>query len=518
MLVDPLQMIRTFWPGITLYREQKEILYSVEENPETVVPAANQLGKDFIAGLIVLIFFLRRKSARVVTTSVDFPQLEKVLWGEMKQFISSAEYLGKRVKLPLKVNHMEIKRINGGVVDPKGYIIGRTAADQAGLQGHHLARGENGEPTTLAVYDEASGISPPMFQATAAWRHSCLIIGNCFPCRNYFYQSSKEGDLFGDDGRLIRRVIRVKAEESPNVRYALAEKEAGLEISYKELIPGVVGYRDYLIRRKTWDPISQKIGLDAEFYEDESVRLYPVNFIDLSCSRAEKSTDNVAVSLGIDPASGGDSTSFATCSETKLLDIHSLKTPDTSRIVDHTIELINHNNLQDNMVGIDSGGGGLQIAHFLRRKGYKVRTVNFGSAFKPQKRAGTPPIRVREESEEKQKAYKNKRAFLFHLLRLRLDPNSGWELFDIPIKCLRYQFDENHRSLREQMEPIPLLYDEKGVIYMVPKTRKTKIEGGTEDRQITLHQLIGHSPDELEALLVSLFVQYDKPVFLGGSL
>lgn len=520
LLVDPLKLIRTFWPNVVLYREQRDILYHVEETPETVVPAANQLGKDFISALIVLVFYLRRRSARVVTTSVDFPQLEKVLWGEMAGFIASAEYKGKRVKLPLKINHMEIKRyIRPGEIDPKGYLIGRTASDQAGLQGHHLARGPGGQASTLAVYDEASGIAPDMFQATAAWRHRCLIIGNCFPCRNYFYQSSKEGDLFDPETNdLIRKVIRIKAEDSPNVRLALAEKEAGKEISHEEIIPGVVSYRDYNLRRATWNPMSQSIGLDAEFYEGADVKLYPATFIDASRNRAQKNTDNVSYSIGVDPAAGGDSTSFACSSKTKLLNLFSRKTKDTMDIVDATIKLISTTGVDANMVGIDAGGGGLQIAHQLRRKGYEVRTVNFGAAFKLSKRAGVAPVRVRNEAEEKMQAYKNKRAFMYHLLRLRMDPGSGYELFDIPLRFLRYATDEKSCTLREQMEPIPYLFDSKGVIHMLSKSRKSRVDGQPEDKEITLTQLIGHSPDELESVIISLMMQYDLPTFLGGAI
>lgn len=510
VMIDPLKMIRRFWPNVVAYREQKDILYSVEEHRETIVPAANQMGKDYITALIVLLFYIRRMSARVVTTSVDFSQLELVLWGEMKSFIQSAEYRGKRVVLPLRMNHMDIRRKRkDGTLDPKGYLIGKTATDQASLQGHHLARLPNGGPTTLAVYDEGSGISQEMYTATRAWRHRLLVIGNCYPCRNYFYTAAKEGDLWVDDIK-IRNVIQIKAEHSPNVRLALSEIDKGKKPSNKMLIPGVVTYEDYQIRRKTWDPITQTIGLDAEFYEGSDVMLYPKDRINASSQRAILNTENIPVSLGVDPASGGDSTSFAESSNTKLVNLESLKTPDTQTIVDIVVTKIERNNLEPKMVNIDSGGGGLQIAHQLRRRGYPVRVVNFGSAFKMARRAGVAPVKVRDESEEKQKAFKNIRAFLFYLLSLRLDPGSGYELFDIPEKLLKYGVPGN-ATLREQMEPIPLLFDDKGIIYMLSKSRKSNIPGAAKDKQITLTELIGHSPDELEAVLLSLYAQYNKP-------
>ena len=446
---DPLKLIKLLWPSVTLYKEQRDILYSVEECPETIVPAANQMGKDFVSALITLVFFIRRKSARIVTTSVDFNQLEKVLWGEMANFIATSEY-----KLPIRVKHMEIKRIHNGKESPKAYLIGRTATDQASLQGHHHAR-DNGRPTTLAVYDEASGIAPDMFQATAAWRHSMLVIGNCFPCRNYFYTSTKEGSIFDptDETRLLRNVIQIKASQSPNVRFAEAQVETGQQVTHEELIPGVVSYRDVITRRATWTPMAQAIGLDAEFYDGAEVKHYPTDRIDLSAKRAIKNTDDIPTSMGIDPAAGRDGSSFAICSDSKLLLLESKRTTDTQEIVDKAISHIKRYSLDASSVGIDAGGGGLQIAHQLRRKGYNIRTVNFGGAFKPPKAS---KLRSKKQQEqEKAYVYVNIRAFLFHLLSLRLDVSSGFPLFDIPIKYLRYCLDDSKATLREKMEPVP---------------------------------------------------------------
>lgn len=42
--VDPIAFVRLVWPKIKLYDKQREILYSVRDNDETVVPAGNMLG------------------------------------------------------------------------------------------------------------------------------------------------------------------------------------------------------------------------------------------------------------------------------------------------------------------------------------------------------------------------------------------------------------------------------------------------------------------------------------------
>jgi hypothetical protein len=42
--IDPLSFAREFWPDVVFYRQQREIIYSVAENRETVVVAGNELG------------------------------------------------------------------------------------------------------------------------------------------------------------------------------------------------------------------------------------------------------------------------------------------------------------------------------------------------------------------------------------------------------------------------------------------------------------------------------------------
>lgn len=42
--VDPLKLCAELWPHVTFTRHQRNIIYSVVENDETVVVAANMMG------------------------------------------------------------------------------------------------------------------------------------------------------------------------------------------------------------------------------------------------------------------------------------------------------------------------------------------------------------------------------------------------------------------------------------------------------------------------------------------
>jgi len=121
--MDPVQFVKLCWPEITLYRQQRQIMYSVQDNIDTVVPAGHQLGKDFVSGLIVLWFFVAHHPVRIVTTSVDGTQLEGVLWGEIRRFLQTSKY-----KLPIVINHLHLKKTFNGEVDGLSYVLGRVAA------------------------------------------------------------------------------------------------------------------------------------------------------------------------------------------------------------------------------------------------------------------------------------------------------------------------------------------------------------------------------------------------------
>jgi len=217
-IADPLKMIGVLWPHVKLYREQQEIIYSVEDNDETYVPAGNMLGKDFTAGLVVLTYFLRRRpvyevklsdgsvqergGCRIVTTSATGDHL-MVLWGEINRFIQSAKYpLDHKNGGPLLINYQHLRKVytNGpkkGQMCPLSYVTSLVASPDsiAAMQGHHIANVGDGVPRTLFVADEASSVPDGYYEKARTWANRMLIIGNTWPCSNFFYRGVKAGDL-----------------------------------------------------------------------------------------------------------------------------------------------------------------------------------------------------------------------------------------------------------------------------------------------------------------------------------
>lgn len=172
------------------------MIRSVWHNDETFVPAANMMGKDFVAGFIALAFFLTRTPCRIVTTSVDGTQLGAVLWGEIRRYIQTAEVpLTVEKGGPLISNHCHLRKVVGGQMCGLSYCIGRVAQKGEGMLGHHIAKTGDGVPRTLFIADEASGVDNESYRRAKTWANRVLAIGNCYSTGNFFEEFSEQGDL-----------------------------------------------------------------------------------------------------------------------------------------------------------------------------------------------------------------------------------------------------------------------------------------------------------------------------------
>lgn len=536
-ILDPIKFQKKCWPHIKFYDKQKEIIYSVIENAETFVPAGHQLGKDFVSGFIAIYWVCSRRPARVVTTSVKHDQLNDVLWGEIRNFLDSSV-----VDLPLQYNHMRIRqiRMRDKSFVPKGELVGQVVAQGEGLLGRHLP---SDIPRTLTIFDEASGIPNMAYESSDTWSHSKLIISNPYPCENFLKVGVEGGDLvIPSTGKLRRKVIQIKAQDSPNVKLAIAEIKAGLrkpepgliltddqywgeyskeEYEYlveqweqknkknppeKIIVPGVLGFNKYLENRFVWDRVQQTVRLDAEFYKGAEVMMFPITWLDAAeeyhRELLEAGRQRVGRTIGVDSAQGGDNTSWAVCDDYGLLELVSKKTPDTSVIPTETIELMRKYNVKSENVLFDAGGGGKQHADILRSQGYLVRLVGFGEGATSvdKYRKGSKSRKQKTEVDEVRYVYKNRRAEMYGLLRLKLDPTTG-NGFTLPESK-----DEPYKRLRDQLRKVPLTFDSEGRLYLLPKNKKTP-----DSNDKTLTELLGCSPDEADALALAVFGLLRKP-------
>lgn len=195
--LDPMAVKEEFWPQVRFYKEQQEVIYSVVDNPITVVPAGNKLGKDYACGFIVPYFAISAwklgKTFKIITTSVTERHL-KVMWGEIGGFMSTSKHKliwsPDNPNAPFVLNFQEIRLAReASAKNPKNYAMGVVTGPQAeGLAGHHADE-------TLLIGDEASGLSDEVKKMGEGWAKRMLFIGNPNACSNFFYHMVKAGSV-----------------------------------------------------------------------------------------------------------------------------------------------------------------------------------------------------------------------------------------------------------------------------------------------------------------------------------
>jgi hypothetical protein len=508
--IDPLKFAAKFWPNVIFSPEQVATIYSIADNDATFVPAGNMLGKDFVAAFIILWYFLSRTPCKILTTSVKDSHLD-VLWGELDKFVRICDTpLSASEGGPLLINMGSMRKIVNGRLHKDSYVKRAVANEKSveSFQGHHVTP-DPGQPLddvprNLFVCDEASGVPQMYWDMITPWAKRIYVFGNTWPCNNFFKHACKgqpgTEDRGGDIPRpngigYYRKILHIRAADSPNVVRGLEQVAAGIEPDGKMVIPGMITYDEYLKRRTMWPPELQTVSLDANWVEGASVLMYPPEWLNLAEEYAKNAVMQKAKTIGVDTAYGGDNTAWVICAANGILHWIVKKTPDTSVIPNETIALMKKWGVIASNVLFDAGGGGQAHVDTLRSRGHAVRSIAFGGGATAEKTRGLKPLEKRKQEDEVRYIYKNRRAEMYGILMNRLDPALNDEPFGIP-----YQFAE----LRRQLEPIPKLYDQEGRLVLPPKNKPVSATG-LESNTITMKDLIGCSPDEADATVLAVF-------------
>lgn len=303
-----------------------------------------------------------------------------------------------------------------------------------------------------------------------------------------------------DDAGYFRKIIRITAEDSPNVRYAREEKAAGRKPTGRMLIPGVLGWEEYLYRLATWDPIRQSIGLFAQFYAGAELYLFPQAWLDSAeqLHHTLKVGVRRAKGVGVDPAQGGDRTAMTACDEMGVFRMVSLKTPDTSKIIPLVTDFVRDVGANWRDVTFDAGGGGKQIGDQLRANGKNVRIISFADSIQPDIKKGMQLFSKRKDAVEDRKTFANRRAQLYGTLAEMINPNSPKRFALLPSNSC-----EAAERLRHQLSLIPKMYDQEDKLMLPPKNRKAGAKANTGTIR-PLVELIGYSPDEADATVMAI--------------
>ena len=318
---------------------------------------------------------------------------------------------------------------------------------------------------------------------------------------------------------MFRKVIKITAEDTPNVKYALAQHKKGLTPTGTgtdgvPIFPGVLTWKEYCERRTTWDKIRQTIGLDAKFYEGHEVMLFPEERLNraerYAAELRERGVKRKAKAIGCDPGEGGSKSAWCVGDEHGIIGLFSRATPDTTIIPAFTLELMDRFGVPAENVLFDRGGGGKQHADIMRKRGYDVNTIGFGEpavADQPEDSFSGVSPGTRKHVREVRYQYCNMRAQMYGEAAELLDPSRnlivddeksvGYDGFAIPAGIAGDNSDPT-TNLKTQLLPIPLWYNAEQRIFLPPK----RSVGAKEGRKVTMYSLIGHSPDEADAFVL----------------
>lgn len=512
---DPCAFVGRFWPHITLAPYQQRILESVRDNTETWVHSANEMGKSFIAALTAIWWFSTRKS-KVVTISTTESQLENILWGEIDSLLRSANVEGKPFDFRFHKTHLRVLLAEDADSDAevKYYLKGQVAAKAESLQGHHLPHLPDGTPTVLMVIEEASGVMDEFFAAVETQRHHSLIIGNPLRAEGQYYKKCTSGTAPHPlrAGKLLRNVIHVSGDDSPNVILGKLASERGLPIPKKPIIPGILSYEQYLERDRSLAPFDKRPRLFGLFNDSSTIKLFPAGMLDVAqelyrklkaynetpgAERSGRLRLGRPFAMGVDCAMGVDETVWVVLGRYGVVHVEAMHTPNTRTIAGMTLRLIKRFHIRHDHVVFDTAVG-KQIADELREREYDVQDVGFGQkALDDELYANLRCEMYGELARAMTVEFDEAGNPKGRIARMLATDPARWHR---SWRCVALPEDE---LLRQDLFVLPKGVDGKGRLKLPPKDPSDKNRGGSE---VSVKEMLGgRSPDRGDALVLAYY-------------
>ena len=210
---DPLayarEVLDVFWT-----QQQRVISKALLSYNRVLVKAAHGVGKTHLVGGLVNWYYDVFEESTVITTAPTFPQVEKLLWGEIR---------AQRKTLPTA----GVTQITDPA-NPRHYAVGRspskrTQRDEFGSQAFQGAHA----PDLLIVFDEGAGVSDDRWQVIdgliVGTRNKFLVIGNPVVTSGPYFEAARDPRW---------HVIELSALDHPNIA-------AGLK-GMPDVVPGAV--------------------------------------------------------------------------------------------------------------------------------------------------------------------------------------------------------------------------------------------------------------------------------------
>lgn len=349
----PREFFELCWPGTFVWPKLEEILDSIIHNKRTVIRSGHGVGKSWLMARIVIWFLTVYKPSKVITTAPIWPQVEKILWGEIR-----TAYANSRVPLGGRLLSTEWK------ISDDCFAVGisttKNVQDKefgsASMQGYH-------SPNMLFVLDEAAGIPPAIWIAATSLltgdNNKMVAIGNPASSHGPFY------DCFMSE---IWNKVHVSCFDHPNVTEG------------RIIVPGAVTREWIAERKEEWGEESPlyKAKVLGIFPDEGDDTLFPMSAVE-ACMVPRLVAEG-RISYGLDVARYGEDETFSFKAHGSVFSVafHSEKAATTDTVGRMITEF--KKSPASCLVAVDDSGVGGGVTDQLKEAGIPTIGVNFGES------------------------------------------------------------------------------------------------------------------------------------------
>lgn len=327
------------------------------------VKACHSSAKTYSSASIALWWTVR--GGICVTTAPTWTQVERLLWGELRQAHQRA-----RTRLPGTLLTTEYQ------IGPNNYALGLSTNEGVRFQGFH--------GDILIIIDEAPGVRPDIFEAIEGIRAGgdvrILMLGNPTIASGPFY------DAFGRD-RHTWQTFTIDAFDTPNLDGIGVEDLRAIPVADVENPLLAYNPRPYLTTRRwvheklhTWGEDSPlwQARVRGQFPRQSEDALLSLAWLEPAGTRVIPASDADEWEAGIDVAGPGEAeTVLAIRRGPTLVKLKAWPNPDPRG--DVLDELRPYKDWL-RRVKVDSIGQGYYFARHLEDAGYTVADINVGEA------------------------------------------------------------------------------------------------------------------------------------------
>lgn len=456
-----------------LWSRQKEILTALHEKRRVAVPSCHDVGKSYLAAAAACHWLscYPPGDGFVVTLAPTGHQVKAILWREIGRIHRAAN-------LPGYVTQTEWKtaKVQGELI---GFGRSPKDTDPTAIQGIH-------QKYVLVIYDEACGISKPLFDAAdtlAANEYSAqLAIGNPDDPASEFAQICKPGSGW--------EVMPISAFESPNL--------TGEEVP--EWLRHLLVSKSWVEnRKKKWgegSPIYQSKVL-GKFPEQSKDGLVPLTSI--AAAKTRELLPDFPHELGVDIARFGDNFTVGYLRRGPVARrAFRYQGKDLMETCGHIVQTL-RDNPSITKIKIDDTGVGGGVTDRLKELKRTTEQMLFRTVSIIGVNVGEAPTVAHKEGGDPDKAPKTRERFQeterFYNLRAQLN----W--------AMRERFMEGHIDLSADDDQDDLFAQAGDIRYALDSRGRIQIE--TKDDMVKRGR---PSPDDWDALVLAFAEGIVDPV------